>query len=240
VIDVEEDYEDHEFSHFNNLDVPASRPSSMRSQSKGLFTSPEPSEWLFNTLHDQSSAASSTLKGCDCLQKHAKHLCELRLVEQRHNQPRQEDVMHISSTILKSMELRYDCKLCIGDLQVTHLMGMVLRVLVALIDATCRRSGDIDIQFGGYNMNREECAWLNMLILSRLLAKCKGLIEQFRKRAVRSKTGAQRIDSEFLELVAKGLFASVNDFASHVCKQRASSGSDSGRGSRHGSILSRF
>jgi len=200
----------------------------MHSPSRALFTSPEHSEWLFNTLQDSIIADKSTLKGCDCLQKQAKHLCELRLVEQRHNQPRQEDVMHLSSTIFKSMEMCLDCKICTGDLQVTHLMGMVLRALLTSINATCRGGGDINIQLGNYNMDREDCAWLNTLILSRLLAKFKGLIEQFRKRAADSKRGIQRLDSEFLEQVAKELFASLNKCARHVCKQRASFGIDIG------------
>jgi hypothetical protein len=123
--------------------------------------------------------------------------------------------MRLGSAIFKSMEACLNCNLCVGDVQVTYLMGMILRILLRWIDATCRSGGDVDIQFGSYNMNREDCAWLYMLIFSRLLAKCRGLIGRFGKRVTEMKRGSQQLDLEYLEQVARGLFASLNNCARH-------------------------
>lgn len=88
-------------------------------------------------------------------------------------------------------------------------------------------------------MSRDESVWAYMMLASRLLARCKVVLEEFKRRASAAASRAQSLDQTIFEEVIKNLFESLNASAHHITQRKEFVSPSEEQGGRHDSILGR-
>ncbi|KAF2711266.1 hypothetical protein K504DRAFT_465036 [Pleomassaria siparia CBS 279.74] len=219
--------------------------------SSDSFASNPPSSRPENTMHLSLRMSTAELEetfgfsepqGCDCLQRQANHLCQLRKLERRSGEMRLDNLMRFSSTVFQTLEQSQKCTSCINDAQVLQIGGMIFRVLLRWIAATCQGSEYINVQLGDYSLTDDDNAWMNILILSRLLSNCKTSAELFKRRIelTFSSTNSRSLDQTYLTSVASGLVSAFDEYITQVAGRKANTEMFGGRKPRPGSATDRF
>ncbi|KAF2831120.1 hypothetical protein CC86DRAFT_378025 [Ophiobolus disseminans] len=196
---------------------------------------------LPNYLSTRSQSGSSYAckpETCDCLERQSSHLCELPRVERQSRGPQLDATMRFSSNIFRSLDDSSICQACTDDPSVPYLIVLVLRLLLRVIGTLCRGKEGMSVQFGNYSMNQEECAWMNMVIMARLLTKCRTIIELLKRRMLGSGRRPKSVDAEYFGHVFRALAASVEGNVQHLNKKRLSSHLEDDGRTRHDSIMS--
>ncbi|KAF2801058.1 hypothetical protein K505DRAFT_355138 [Melanomma pulvis-pyrius CBS 109.77] len=239
------EFDDLDFSPMHDTascPTPRSSHSSASKVSENILDATKASEGQLAATTDENLFSSSGTFDCNCLQQQANHLCQLRDFEKRTDRLRLDNLMNLSNTVLQALEQSYKCHYCINDSQVLQITSMIFRVLLRWIAAMCQRSENIDIQFGTYNLTGDDSTWMNTLMLSRLLSKCKVNVELFKRRVdiAFSSRGSQNLDHRYLENVSTNLINTLNVYIQQLENRKAAADETDGNTSRHGNTIDQY